>query len=92
MKDSLRSVSATMKLPQLSMFRELGYGVAFFFCAMVGMVIGLSCLVSPVRHGPIDYTIWEDVRAAIAGAIAGAVFWLWCRNTFLRRPGSRTHP
>ena len=87
-----RLLTPKMRLPQLSTFRELGYGVLFFVCAMLGMWLGLSCLVSPIRSGPIDYEIWKDVRAAVIGAIGGSVFWLWCRYKFLRRPGAGPRP
>ena len=69
-----------------SMFREIGYGAIFFLSAMVGMFAGLVLLVPPIRSGPVDYQIWDEVRAAIIGASGGGIAWLWIRYSFLRMP------
>jgi hypothetical protein len=67
-------------------FRELRYGVWFFLSAMIGMFVGVSVLVPPVRSGAIDYQIHQDVIAAVIGAIGGCVAWLVYRYNFLTQP------
>jgi hypothetical protein len=58
------------------MFREVGYGVMLFLAAAIGALLGPGCIYGPIRGGPAEIQIQEDVIATILGASVGAGLWL----------------
>jgi hypothetical protein len=76
------------------MFREVGYGVWFFVCAVLGMVTaGFICsgalLVLDPREPIIRELAWAfGTISSVIGAIIGGAIWLGYKNSLPKKhPG-----
>jgi hypothetical protein len=75
------------------MFREVGYGVWFFLCAVLGMIsAGFICsgALLMLLNDPIAPEVaWAfGAMSSVIGAIIGGSSWLTYKRTWLTPPKS----